>query len=110
MTLGHKEPDRVPFFLMVTMHGAQELSMSIKEYFSKPENVVEGQLRMRRKYRHDCIYNFFYAPIEVEAWGGEVIYSEDGPPNSGMPFIRKIKDIERLTMPRVSETPCLIRF
>ncbi len=64
-TLGHQEPDRVPFFLLVTMHGAKELGISIKEYFSRAENVVEGQLRMRAKYRHDCLYNIFYAPVEV---------------------------------------------
>jgi len=33
-TLEHKEPDRVPFFLLATMHGAKELGLSIKEYFS----------------------------------------------------------------------------
>lgn len=108
-TLGHKEPDRVPFFLLVTMHGAKELGLSIEEYFSKAENVVEGQLRLRRKYRHDCIYSFFYAPIEVEAWGSEVIYSEDGPPNSGLPIIRKPDDIKYLEPPNVKETPCLIK-
>ena len=108
-TLGHKEPDRVPFFLLVTMHGAKELGLSLKEYFARPENVVEGQLRMRRKYRHDCVYNFFYAPVEVEAWGGEVIYYEDGPPNSGMPFIRNFDDIKKLEVPRVGETPCLAK-
>jgi len=48
-TLGHKEPDRVPFFLLVTMHGAKELGMSIKEYFSRSEYVAEGQRRMRAK-------------------------------------------------------------
>ncbi len=100
-TLGHKEPDRVPFFLLLTMHGAKELGVSIKEYFSKADNVVEGQLKMRRKYGHDCIYPFFYAPLEVEAWGAEVVYSEDGPPNSGMPVIGKAEDIERLESPNV---------
>ena len=60
-TLGHRQPDRVPFFLLLTMHGARELGLSIKEYFSTAENVVEGQLRMWAKYRHDCLYNFFYA-------------------------------------------------
>ncbi len=108
-TLGQKEPDRVPFFLLLTMHGAKELGLSIKEYFSKPETVVEGQLRMRKKYRHDCIYNFFYAPVEVEAWGGEVIYYEDGPPNSGAPFIRKFDDIKKLAPPRVGDTLCLVK-
>jgi len=106
-TLGHKEPDRVPFFLLVTMHGAKELGLSIKDYFSKAENVVEGQLRLRSKYKHDCIYPFFYAPIEVEAWGGGVIFLDDGPPNSGMPFIRSPEQIGGLTPPIVKETDCL---
>ena len=106
-TLGHQEPDRVPFFLLATMHGAKELGVSIKDYFSKAENVVEGQLRLHAKYRHDCIINFFYAPLEVEAWGGEVIYCDDGPPNSGEPFIRHYQDIKNLEPPQVEKTPCL---
>jgi len=108
-TLEHREPDRVPFFLLVSMHGAKELGISIREYFSKAENVVEGQLRMRAKYRHDCISAFFYAPVETEAWGGEVIWREDGPPNSGRPFIRTSEDIKTLEPPKVRETACLIK-
>jgi uroporphyrinogen decarboxylase len=108
-TLAHKEPDRVPLFLLLTMHGAKELGLSIKEYFARAETVVEGQLLMLKKYRHDCIYNFFYAPVEVEAWGGEVIYYEDGPPNSGTPIIRGFDDIKRFEPPRIEEVPCLIK-
>ena len=70
-TLGHEEPDRVPLFLLVTMHGARELGLSIEDYFSRGENVIEGQLRMRERFGHDCLYTFFYAPIEVEAMGGK---------------------------------------
>ena len=106
-TLEHTEPDRVPFFLLVTMHGAKKLGLTIQDYFSKAENVVEGQLRLRAAYRHDCIYNFYYAPIEIEAWGGEVIYSEDGPPNSGEPIIRHIRDIRAMAPPRVEDALCL---
>jgi uroporphyrinogen decarboxylase len=108
-TLGHQEPDRVPFFLLVTMHGAQELGLSIQEYFSRAENVAEGQLRMRAKYRHDCLLGFFYAPIEVEAWGGQVIFYDDGPANSGQPFIRNSQEIKRLEPPRIKETACLLK-
>lgn len=104
--LGHQEADRVPFFLLLTMHGAKELGLSIKDYFSRAENVVEGQLRMREKYRHDCYYPFFYGPIEVEAWGGEVIYVEDGPPNSGQPFIHDTSRIKDLVAPDIN-APCL---
>lgn len=106
-TLGHSEPDRVPQFLLLTMHGAKELGLGIKEYFSKGTNVVEGQLRLQKKYRNDCFYSFFYAPLEVEAFGGEVIYSEDGPPNSGMPFIQNIEKILELEPPKISESKML---
>ena len=108
-TLNHQEPDRVPLFLLVTMHGAKELGLSIQEYFSKAENVVEGQLRLQKKYRNDCIYSFFYASLEVEAWGTEIIYSEDGPPNSGRPFISKPEKIKYLEPPDIKKSPCLTK-
>ncbi|ATX79498.1 uroporphyrinogen decarboxylase [Mariprofundus aestuarium] len=108
-TLGHQEPDRVPFFLLLTMHGAREMGLSIEEYFSKAEHVVEGQLKLRAKYRDDCIYSFFYAPIEVEAWGGEVIYFEDGPPNSGRPFIQDPRQITDLAVPDIHDMACLAK-
>ncbi len=108
-TLGHTEPDRVPFFLLVTMHGAKELGVSIREYYSKAENVVEGQLRMRAKYRHDCIYTFFYAAIEMEAWGSQVIYFDDGPPNSGRVIISRPEDITNLEPPKVGQSTTLIK-
>lgn len=106
-SIGQKEPDKVPLFLLLTMHGARELGMTIKEYFSNPQNVAEGQLRMRRKYKNDCYYSLYYAPIEIEAWGGEVIFYDDGPPNSGEPFIRKIEDINNLEVPDIKSSPQL---
>jgi uroporphyrinogen decarboxylase len=106
-TLGHQEPDRVPFFLLVTMHGAQELGLTIEEYYSKAKYVVEGQLRMRKKYRHDCLYSFFYASLETQAFGGETVFISDGPPNAGEPIIRKSEDILRLEAPRVQDCDCL---
>lgn len=105
--LSHKEPDRVPQFLLLTMHGAKELGLSIEEYFSKAENVAEGQIRLQKKYSNDCYYPFFYAPIEVEAFGAEVIYREDGPPNSGLPLIRNFTEINNLEAPRVKDTKVL---
>ncbi|MFC1848722.1 uroporphyrinogen decarboxylase family protein [candidate division CSSED10-310 bacterium] len=105
--LQHQEPDRVPFFLLVTTHGAQELNLSIKEYFSRPQNVARGQLQLRNRFGHDCLYNFFYAAVEVEAWGGDILYYDDGPPNAGMPIIKEFEDIEHLEPPLVERSPCL---
>ena len=108
-TLGHTEPDRVPLFLLVTMHGAKELGMGLREYFSRGENVAEGQLRLREKYGHDCLYSILYAALEVEAWGGEVIFRDDGPANSGEPMIEDIEQIRSLEPPDVATSPVLAR-
>jgi len=108
--LAFKEPDRLPFFLSLTMHGARELGLDIKTYFSKAENVIEGQLRMRARYGHDCLFPFFYAALEVEAWGGDVLYSANGPPNSGQPVIGSPDAISALEPPDVADSPSLCRM
>lgn len=108
-TMAGQEADKVPLFLLTTMHGARELGMGIEEYFSRSENVVEGQLRLWRKYRSDCLYPFFYGAVEVEAFGGETHFVDDGPPNSGAPVIRRPADIDRLEPPRVAEVAGLTR-
>ena len=106
--MSHKEPDRVPFFLCLTTHGAREMKMSIRDYFSNGETVAEAQLRMREKYRHDCLYSFFHAPVEIAAWGGDVVYFDNGPPNSGRPFIDKpAAQIPRLKPPDIESAPGL---
>lgn len=108
-TLAHREPDRVPFFLLLTMHGAKVLGLSIRDYFAPAANVVEGQIRLRERFGHDCLNGFFYAAVEVEAWGSEVIFAPDGPPLAGAGVIHHRTDIDRLEPPPVEGTPCLRR-
>lgn len=69
-TLGHHEPDWVPFFLLPALQGARELGSPIRKYFSRPEYVTEGQCRLQAKFGHDCLYAFYHAALETEAWGG----------------------------------------
>jgi len=107
--LGQREPDRVPLFLFPVMQGARELGLSIKDYFARPEQVAEGQWRLRAKLGHDCLYNFHYAAIEIEAWGGSTLFRADGPPNAGAPIVRDPEDIQRLSVPRIEASPSLQR-
>ncbi len=102
--LSFKEPDRVPLLLTLTMHGAKELKLSIKDYFTDAENVIAAQITMQKKYNNDFYYGVFYGPIEIEVLGGEVIFSEDGPPNSGIPIIQKTGDIKKMQFPKVSDS------
>ncbi len=102
--LSFKEPDRVPLFHMLTIYGAKESHVSIKEYFSKPELVANAQLSMQQKYKHDCLYPFYYAALELEAWGSESIYFDNAPPNSGRPIIDDFGDVLSLEAPDVLES------
>lgn len=105
--LEHQEPDRVPLLLPLTMHGARELGLSIRDYFSRAENVIEGQVRLQKKYGHDAYTGFFYGPAEFEAFGGEVIFVDDGPPNSGEPLITGFANLDQITAPDISRVPVL---
>lgn len=105
-SLSFQEPDRVPFFLLLTMHGAKELHLSIKEYFSSVSHVVKGQLLLREKYGHDCLTNFFYAAIEVEALGAEILFRDDGPANCGKPILTA-SDIATFSFPEIADSKCL---
>ncbi len=107
--MAHRQPDRVPVFLLATMHGAKELGLGIREYFSRAEHVIEGQLRLQAKYRGDCVSASFYSALEAEAFGCETMFIEDGPPNCAGPVLRRDEDIDRLRPPRVIETPGLLR-
>lgn len=108
-TMAGQEPDRVPLFLLTTLHGAKELGLSIRDYFSRAEHVVEGQMRLLRKYRSDCVIPFYYAAVELEAFGGDTIFIEDGPPNAAAPIIHQSADIDGLQPPRVAEAVGLCR-
>ena len=102
--LSHEEPDRVPFFLLLTTQGSKEFNVSIEEYFSKPEMVAEAQIRMQQKYGHDCYYPFYYASLELEAWGGKSIFYTDAAPNAGKPILNDFEDISSLESPDVFES------
>lgn len=102
--LSHKEADRLPFFITLTLHGAKELDMPLKEYFYNPVSVAEGQLCLQKKYDNDALYGFYYAAIETEAFGGDIIFTEDAPPVAGNPIIKTPDDIKNLKAPDVKES------
>ena len=108
-TLGHQEPDRVPLFLLLSITGAKFADTSIEDYFSDASRVADTQLKMQQHYGHDCLYPFYYASAEAEAFGGSTIFFADGPPNSGIPAIRTVHQIDDLVVPDAVDVPALSR-
>ncbi len=101
--LSCREPDRVPMALAVGLHAGKQLGIPLPEVYTDPRNVVEGMLRLTARYGSDVVQGTWYAPLEHEAWGGETIFFEDGPPNAGAPVIRSVDAIPSLEPPRPAD-------
>lgn len=108
-TLRYVEPDRVPFFLLLTMHGARELEVPLPDYLQDAALLAEGQLRLREKFGHDCLVASPYAAADVAAWGGEVLFRDDGPPNAGEPLIADVETIRTLEPPSIEGNAVVAR-
>ena len=108
-TLSHKQADRVPQFLLLTMHGAKLMNMSLKDYYDNPKAIAEAQLKFHEMYDNDVLYSFHYASIESQAFGGNIEIREDGPTNAGKPFIDTPEKIDALQVPNVEENEHLGR-
>ena len=98
--------DRIPVFCNLLDQGADELGMPLQEYYSKGENVAEGQLRMREKYGYDNVWNLFYVGKEAELLGsGEPLFARNGPPNVKEFIIKEYDDIHKLEIPDIESHP-----
>lgn len=100
-TLSHKPADRVPLFLLLSMQGAALQNMTLEEYYNNPEAVAKSQLYFQKMYDNDLLYSFYYASIEIQAFGGDVIFKENRPVNAGKPMIQSFSDIDDLVVPNV---------
>lgn len=107
--LAHREGDRVPFFLAVTLHPARAFGLALEDYFASAEAVVEGQLRMLATLGHDAVTSWLYAAAEVEAFGGTTLFRRDGPPNAGAPPLTTTASVARLVTPDPLQVPALVR-
>ncbi|MFW9921388.1 MAG: uroporphyrinogen decarboxylase family protein, partial [Candidatus Thorarchaeota archaeon] len=94
-----EEPDKVPLFLLMTQQGADIMGMSSQTYFSSAESVVKGQILLQEKFQHDCLYPFFYAAKEYEAFGGQTLYKRFGPPESGRPVFKSGEELLSTQLP-----------
>lgn len=91
---------RIPVFCNFLDHGAHELGLSQREYFSKGEHVAEGQLRLRAKYGQDNVWSLFYVGKEAAFFGcDEILFAEEGVPNVADFVIKDYDDIAKLEVP-----------
>jgi uroporphyrinogen-III decarboxylase len=95
-------PDRVPVFAQMHEFAMNELGLNARQFFTRPDLLVDGYLSVLEKYAIDVptldydVYN-----IEAEAIGQTVIFSENGMPDVDRsdPLIKSQADLKKITTP-----------
>lgn len=105
--LNHELPDCVPAGPVLLMQGAAELGLSLEEYFSRGENLAEGQLRLWEKFGHDLLCGFPHVVEDITAFGASLMYFRNGPPSAGEMVIRSYDDAFNLAIPDPASSPVL---
>lgn len=91
---------RIPVFCNLLDQGAAELGMGQREYYSRGENVAEGQLKMLARFGHDNVWSLSYVGTEAEILGcREILFADHGSPNVADFVLRDWDDVARFEIP-----------
>ncbi len=105
--LHHHEADRPPVFPILLLQGAAELGLDLQDYFSRGENIAEGQLRLLQKYGHDCVFGFPHVVEDITAFGANLTYHRSGPPSPAEMRIDSYEEVATLDVPDPTASPVL---
>lgn len=102
-------PDTPPIALSLAMQASRITERPLTEILTDADGFVQAQLDMHARWQHDIAVGMLYAVAEAEAFGSDVIFYDDGPPNAGAPVITRPADIERVAAPIIEEHAVLER-
>lgn len=108
LALQGKPQPSPPFTLTLSLYGARLIGCPLSEYYRRPERYLEGQEAVIDLCRPDIIFSPFALTLEAEAFGGELKFLPDNPPNTRKPAVRSADDFIRLPLPDVDSHSSLL--
>lgn len=107
----HGNPmERPPFTMTLSLYGAKLIGCPLTEYFRNPERYAEGQDAVVSLCDPDILFAPFALPLEAEAFGSELLFLPDNPPNIRKPSFRNPEEFANLELPDIDAHPSLIYF
>lgn len=97
-----------PFTLTLSLYGARLTGCPLGEYYRRPERYLEGQEAVIDLCSPDILFSPFALTLEAEAFGSELKFLPDNPPNIRKPAIRSAEDFINLPLPDVDSNPGLL--
>lgn len=91
--------ERPPFTLTLSMYGARLTGCPLKEYYRSPSRYADGQMAVLETFSPDIIFGPFALPLEAEAFGSELVFFDNNPPNVRKPAFRSPEASDQLAIP-----------
>jgi uroporphyrinogen decarboxylase len=99
---------RPPFTLTLSLYGARLTGCHLTEYYRIPERYAEGQEAVMDLCSPDILFSPFALTLEAQAFGSELKFLPDNPPNIRRPAVRSAEAFLRLPLPDAAGHPSLL--
>ncbi len=99
--------DRPPFTLGLSLYGARLTDARPEAYDRDPGLYLAGQEAVAARFSPDIIFGPFALALEAQAWGAELAWSPQAPPNVRRPRRGAGEALLSMDSPRVDRVPGL---
>ena len=99
---------RTPYTLTLSLYGAKLTDCALIEYYRNPQRYAQGQEAVHDLCSPDILFSPFAACLEAEAFGSELKFLPNAPPNIRKPAVRSADEFLSLSMPDVENHPSLL--
>ncbi len=106
-TLAGKPVDRRAVVPVLSLYGARLTSCPLEQYYTNPAAYARGQAAVRATFQPDVLLGPFDFASLGAAFGGELSFFTDAPPNIRRPALAAAGDWDRLAMPDPDTHPRL---
>ncbi len=100
--------DRRAVILVLSLYGAGLIKCPLPEYYTNANAYIDGQLTAREKFGHDVVFSPFALPLLGKAFGSEVRYFNDQPPNMIAPAYNDPAAFLQTPLPDIDSEPALL--
>jgi len=105
--LGGQPQAGPPFTLTLSLYGARLTGCPLAEYYRNPNRYAEGQQAVMALCNPDILFGPFALCLEAEAFGSQLIFLHDNPPNIRKPAASGPEDFLRIPPPDIDAAPGL---
>lgn len=102
-----KPQQRRPFTLTLSLYGARLTGCPLVDYYRRPHCYAKGQDEVMALCRPDILFTPFSLSLEAEAFGSELKFLPNNPPNVRKPAYRSADALINQQSPDIDSHPTL---